>query len=68
MKQALVEVERGGSGVVEKRETVGDNVVENREKVGISRRVAWVGGIIKLRKRKISLSWDAARERQGSSI
>ena len=33
MKQALLEVERGGSGAVEKRETVGDNVVEIREKV-----------------------------------
>ena len=34
MKLVLVEVERGGSGVVENRENVDDNVVEIREIIG----------------------------------
>ena len=34
MKLVLVEVEKGGSGVVENRESIDDNVVESREIVG----------------------------------
>ena len=41
MKRVLVEVEKDGSGVVEKLGNVGDNVVGNRERVEIVEE--WLG-------------------------